>query len=114
MRNGGLVAHLGINDGREIKRRIAAGDEKTRLIFEAMGYNIAKEIAAMAVVVCGKVDWIILTGGLAYSDRLVNWLKERTGFITPINIPGEDELQALAEGGHYGVLTRSREAARIY
>lgn len=67
----------------------------------------------MAAVVCGKVDGIILTGGLAYSGRMVNWLKERTSFIAPIYLyPGEDELQALAEGA-LRVLT-GEEAARIY
>lgn len=96
---GGLVAHLGTNDAIEIERRIAAGDEHARLIYEAMAYQIAKEIGGMATVLCGHVDAIVLTGGLAYSQMLCDWLRERVGWIAPIMIySGQDEMQAMVQG----------------
>lgn len=96
---GGLVAHLGTNDLREVEARIAAGDEKAALVFKALSLQIAKEIGACAAVLKGEVDAIVLTGGLAYSDRLCEALTARVGFIARIlRYPGEDEMQALAEG----------------
>lgn len=110
---GGLVAHLGTNDVREVEHRAAAGDTQAELIYQAMIYTIAKSIAAAAVPVCGKVDHIILTGGIAYSEQLTTRLKEYIGFIAPVTVlPGENELQALAEGA-YRVLT-GEENAREY
>ena len=109
----GLVAHLGINDGREIEQRIDRGDAKAALIFEAMAYQIAKEIGAMATVVSGKVDAIVLTGGLAHSKRLVEWIIKRVSFIANVLVyPGEDELQSLAEGALR--VLRGEEEAKIY
>lgn len=96
---GGLVAHLGTNDAVEVERRIAAGDEHARLIYEAMAYQIAKEIGAMATVLNGHVDAIVLTGGLAYSAMLTTWLRERVGWIAPMMVyPGQDEMRAMVEG----------------
>ena len=110
---GGLVAYLGTNDVREVERRIAAGDKHAELVYQAMIYTIAKSIGAAAIPVCGEVDYIILTGGIAYSDQLTAKLKEYVGFIAPvIIIPGEDELQALAEGA-YRVLI-GEETAKEY
>lgn len=110
---GGLVAHLGTNDVREVERRIAAGDKQAELVYQAMIYTIAKSIAAAAVPVCGNVDYIILTGGIAYSEKLTAKLKEYISFIAPVVIlPGENELQALAEGA-YRVLA-GEETAREY
>lgn len=97
--SGGLVAHLGTFDAIEIERRIDAGDEKAALLYDAMAYRIAKEIAAQSAVLYGQIDAIILTGGLAYSDRLTSAIEERiTHLGQVIRIPGEDELRALAEG----------------
>ena len=97
--SGGLVAYLGTNDGMEINRRIKAGDENARLVYEAMAYQISKEIGAAATVLKGAVDGIILTGGLAYDQLLVGWIRERVGFITRIFVyPGEFEMLALAQG----------------
>ena len=74
--------------------------KKLELIFEAMGYQVAKEIGKCAAVLCGKVDAIILTGGIAYGEVIVNYIKERVEFIANVVVyPGEDELLALAEGG---------------
>jgi len=98
-RESGLFSYLGTKDLVEVERRIAAGDEKAVTVFRAMIYQIAKEIGAMATVLCGRVDAILLTGGMAHSERLVSELSERVQWIAPITVyPGEDELQALAEG----------------
>lgn len=110
---GGLVAYLGTNDAREVLKQIEAGDEKAKLIFEAMGYQIAKEIGASAAVLAGKVDAVVLTGGVAYSQYLTNYIKEHVGFIAPVIImPGEDEMKALNEG--YLRVANGEEDAKIY
>lgn len=96
---GGLVAYLGTNDGREVEQRIAAGDRYADLIYRAMAYQVAKEVGACAAVLCGEVDAVILTGGLAHSPLLTGWISERVSFIARVIIsPGEDEMRALAEG----------------
>ena len=95
--NGGLMAYLGTNDLREVDRRIEAGDDYARLILEAMAYQIAKEIGAMSTVLYGDVDRIVLTGGGARCERLVNWIIQRVKFIARVEVyPGEDEISALA------------------
>ena len=96
---GGLVAHLGTNDGAEIEKRIKQGDTQARFIYEAMAYQIAKEIGSCATVLKGNVDAIVLTGGLAYDELLTSWIQERVAFISHVLIfPGEDEMEALALG----------------
>ena len=96
---GGLVAHLGTNDLREVIRRMDAGDEKAKLLFEALAYRVAKEIGACAASLSGNVDAIILTGGLAHNERFTELIQQRISFIAPVIIyPGEDEMQALAQG----------------
>ena len=96
--NAGMSAYLGTNSGIEVRRRIDAGDPTAAFIFEAMAYNVAKEIAAMAAVLKGEVDQVILTGGLAYDDLMVLLLQERIGFLAPVRVfPGELEMEALAE-----------------
>lgn len=110
---GGLVAHLGTSDGREVESRIANGDTKAALIYEAMAYQVAKEIGAMATVVHGALDAIVLTGGLAYSSMLVNMITDRVNFINQVLVyPGEDELQALVEGALR--VLRGEEAPKVY
>lgn len=97
---GGVVAYLGTNDMMEVEKRIKAGDEKARFIFEGMAYQIAKEIGLAAAVLKGKVDQILVTGGIIYSRDMQAYLKKQVEFIAPITFyPGEDELLALAEGG---------------
>ena len=99
VRHGGLAAHLGTNDAREVERRIAAGDEHAHLIYQAMAYQIAKEIGLMATVLKGDVQAVVLTGGLAYSAMLVGWIRERVEWIAPlILLPGQQELLAMAQG----------------
>jgi butyrate kinase len=96
---GGLVAYLGTNDGREIHDRIVNGDEKAKFIFEVMCYQIAKEIGSCSTVLKGEIDAIILTGGLAYDEIAIQEISDRVKFIAPILIyPGEDEMEALALG----------------
>jgi butyrate kinase len=93
----GLLAHLGTNDVEEIVKRIESGDKKAELVLNAMIYQIAKGIGGLAPVLYGKVNAIILTGGIAYSDYVISRLKERISFIAPVYVyPGEDELTALA------------------
>jgi butyrate kinase len=99
-KKGGLLAYLGTDNVEEIEEKIDSGDEKARLIYEAMVYQIAKEIGAMAATLYGKVDAIVLTGGIARSDRLVNMIKERVSFLSRVLVfTGEDELKALTLGG---------------
>lgn len=97
--NGGLNAYANTNDMRDILKLMADGDKKAKEIFDAFIYQVAKDIGAMATVLKGKVDKIILTGGIAYSDVVDNALKERTGWIADFKVyGGEDELLALAQG----------------
>ena len=94
---GGLFGHLGTSDCREISKMIEAGDAKAKLVLEAMAYQIAKEIGAMATVLKGEVDTIILTGGVANNPQVVKWVTERVSFIAPVKVkPGQRELKALA------------------
>jgi len=95
---GGLVSYLGTNDVREVVKKIEEGDQYAKLIFEAMCYQIAKEIGAMATVLKGKIEAIILTGGIAHNKILVKKVKDRVGWIAPLVVyPGEEEMKALAE-----------------
>jgi butyrate kinase len=97
---GGYVAYLNTNDARKVEEAANAGDKKAQLVEDAMAYQVAKEIGQCAVVLSGKVDAIIITGGIAYGKAVVNFIKERVQFIAPVVIyPGEDELLALAQGG---------------
>lgn len=112
-RDGGLQSYLGTKDLVEIERRIASGDERAATVFDSMAYQIAKEIGAMAAVLCGRVDAILFTGGMAHSERLVSALSDRVKWIAPITIyAGEDELQALAEGALR--VLRGEEQARKF
>jgi butyrate kinase len=112
-RRGGLAAHLGTNDAREVERRIAAGDDHARRIYEAMAYQIAKEIGAMATVLHGDVQAVILTGELARSQMLVEWVQARTAWIAPVVVfPGQMEMLAMAQGALR--VLRGQEQAKEY
>ena len=107
------MAHLGTNDLREVQRRMDEGDDRAKLVFEAMAYQIAKEIGACAAVLEGKADAVVFTGGLAYSERFLSLIRGRISFVGPVIIyPGEDEMKALAEGA-YRIL-RGDEMAKTY
>jgi butyrate kinase len=96
---GGLVGYLGTNDAVEVERRIKSGDQEAKLIYDAMAYQVAKEIGSASAVLSGKVDAIILTGGLAYGEDFVKSITDRINWIADVIVhPGENELQALAEG----------------
>lgn len=96
---GGYVAYLNTNDARDVIKLVEEGDKEAKLYLDAFIYQIAKAVGANATVLEGKVDSIILTGGIAYSDVVVEALKARIGWIASVTVyPGEDELLALAEG----------------
>jgi len=96
---GGMVAHLGTSDMREVVKRIEAGDEKARLIYEAMAYQVAKTIGSQSTVLRGRVDAIVLTGGITYDEHFVEMITGRVAWIAPVKVyPGEEEMKALAEG----------------
>lgn len=97
---GGLVAYTGTNDAYEVEKRAVAGDATAKLIYDAMAYQVAKEIGAMSTVLKGKVDAILLTGGIAYGKPFVDSVTERIRHISPVYVyPGEDEMRALAMNG---------------
>ncbi len=98
--NSGLKAYLGTSDGMEIERMIESGDEKAKLLYDAMALSHAKGIAELAAAVNGKVDRIVITGGLAHSKLFTEMLTKRIEWIAPVEImAGEFEMEALAAGG---------------
>lgn len=111
--NGGIVGYLNTNDVRDVVKMIEEGNEKAKLILDAMCYQVAKEIGAVSTVVAGKVDAIILTGGISYSKLVVDKISNNVSFIAPVIVyPGEDEMSALAFGGLR--VARGEEVAKIY
>lgn len=110
---GGMYAYLGTRDARDVEKRIKEGDEHAKLIYEAMAYQVAKEIGAVSTVLKGDIDAIIIGGALAYSDMFISWLKERVSFISKIVLyPGSDEMKALAFGALR--VLRGEEEPKIY
>lgn len=110
---GGLLAYLGTNDGQAIEAMIAQGNKDAELFYHAMAYQIAKEIGACAAVLRGEVGGLVLTGGLAASAMIVDWIKERVAFLGPVFVfPGEFELEALAAGALR--VLRGQEKAKTY
>lgn len=106
----GLIGYFGTSDAREIEKMILFKDKKAALVFEAMAYQISKAIAGLATVTYGKLDCIALTGGLAYSEMLTAWIKERIAFIGPVRVyPGENEMESLAFGA-YRILNGEEKA----
>ncbi len=98
-RSGGLIAYFGTADSRDVEKRIAEGDEEAKLVYEAMGLNVAKNLAKLSVVVDGAIDYVVLTGGIAYSKMFTNMVAKKVAFLGPLEIlPGENEMQALYEG----------------
>lgn len=106
----GLMAHMGTTDIPLILKRIEAGDAQAKLLIDAMIYHTAKAIASEGAVLKGKVDAILLTGGIAHSEYITNGIRERVEFIAPVHVyPGEDEMEALAQNA-LDVLRGEREA----
>lgn len=107
---GGLIAYLGVNDLREAEK-MAESDPQAKIIIDAMIMQLSKDIGSLAPIVNGKVDKIILTGGMAYSDYLTWEMEKRVEFIAPVEvIPGTFEMEALAKGIHR-VITGQEEAS---
>ncbi|MDV3426870.1 MAG: butyrate kinase [Bacillota bacterium] len=110
---GGFVSYLGTNDFREVLKKVEEKDKYAKLIYDALVYQIAKEIGGCAAVLKGDVDSIILTGGIAHNKTFTDDLADRVSFISKIAVyPGEDELLALAQGGLR--VLKGEEAAKIY
>jgi butyrate kinase len=111
--HGGMVAYLGTQELRTVEDEIENGNEKARLIYEAMAYQISKEIGALSTVVHGNVHAIALTGGMAKSENFIKLIEGKVKFIAPIYIfPGEQEMRALAMGAMR--VLRGDEEAKIY
>ncbi len=97
--NGGLKAYLNTHDARAVEKMIGEGNEEAELVYSAMAYQVAKGIGDLATVVYGNVDFIVLTGGIAYSKMLVKWITDRVSFIADVVVlPGENEMQSLTNG----------------
>ncbi len=94
---GGLVAHLNSNEAQNVVKAAEGGDAKSLLIINAMSYQVGKSVGAAAAALCGKVDGILITGGIAYNPLVTNYIKKMTEFIAPVFVyPGEDEMAALS------------------
>jgi butyrate kinase len=101
---GGLVAYLGTNSAYDVSRKVKDGDEGATLVYQGMAYQVAKDIGAMSAVLEGRVDAIILTGGVAYDEMLCGWIEQKVGFIAQVVVyPGEDEMKAMEEGAYSAV-----------
>ena len=111
--NGGLKAYLGTHDARNVEKMISEGNDEAKRVYEAMAYQVAKGIGELATVVDGDVDFIVLTGGIAYSKMLTEWIIKRVKFIAPIALlPGENEMESLANGTLR--VLKGEETARIF
>jgi len=111
--NGGLMSYLGTSSGLQVEERIKNGDEYALEVYEAMAYQISKEIGSAATVLKGKVDAIIFTGNMAYSKLLTDFIKDRVQWIaTVVDMPGEDEMQSLAESAYRFLI--GEETAKSY
>ena len=109
----GLTAHLGSNDMRAIEKRISEGDQHAKVIVDAMIYHVAKNIVAEGAVLCGDINAILLTGGLARSEYIITNLRRRIDFLAPVYCyPGEDEMEALAMNALE--VLRGRQEAKVY
>ena len=98
--NGGLIAHLGTNDELIAEKKATDGDQHAKLVLHAMAYNVGKEIGAMLAVLKGEADAVILTGGIAHSQLIVEYIKSMISPMVKVAVyPGEDEMEALAMSG---------------
>jgi butyrate kinase len=97
--SGGLYSYLGSKDFLKIKDQYLQGDAETMEVVQAMAYQVAKEAGALSTVVNGRVDAILITGGIAFNEFFTELIRQRIEFIAPVHVyAGEDEMQALAEG----------------
>lgn len=110
---GGFNAYCGTNDMRDVEKMVQDGDQKAAEVREAFITQVAKDIGSMACVLQGKVDQILVTGGIAYDKVVIAGLKEKAGWIAPMTVyPGEDELTALVQGGLR--ILRGEEELKVY
>lgn len=110
---GGLVAYLGTNSVIQVMERIEKGDQRARRVLEAMCYNIVKQIGAMAAALSGRVDGILLTGGIAYNEPVTEYIRTHCSFIAPVTVyAGENELEALVANAL--VVLRGTVAPKVY
>lgn len=110
---GGFNAYLGTNDARDVDKMIEEGDKKAELVMNAFIFQMCKNIGAVSTVLKGKVDAILITGGIAYDKYVTSRMTERVSFIAPVVLyPGEDELLALAQGALRVI--RGEEKAKEY
>lgn len=113
LKAGGLMSYLGTDDAREVESRIQSGNQEAEEAYRAMAYQIAKEIGAMAAVLEGNFEKILLTGGLASSELLMEWITDRVAFLGPVEVwPEVGEMRALALGGLRAL--RGEEVAKEY
>ncbi|MDQ7093495.1 butyrate kinase [Desulfosporosinus sp. PR] len=113
LKEGGMFAYLQTKDARLVEKWMNEGNSKAKLVLEGLCYQVAKEIGAMATVLAGKVDRIVLTGGLAYSEFITREISRRVSFIAPVElVPGEEEMEALALGALR--VLRGEEQALLY
>ena len=111
--NGGMSAYAGTNDAYKLELAAVAGDKDADKLYKAMAYQVAKEVGAMSTVLKGNIDGIILTGGLAKSDYLNRFIKERISFLANVTVfPGEDEMRSLAMNGN--LLLKGEISNKIY
>jgi butyrate kinase len=110
---GGVVSYLGTSDIRAIEKKVREGDKKAELVLSGMIYQIAKEIGSLSAVLCGNIDAIVITGGLAHSKTITYGLMERIGFLAPVMIePGEQELKALVDAARR--VCENKETIKFY
>lgn len=110
---GGMSAYAGTNDAYKIELEAVAGNKEYEMLYKAMAYQVAKEVGAMSTVLKGKVDGIILTGGLAKSNYLNNFIKEGISFLGEVStFPGEDEMRSLALNG--SLLLKGEIESKVY
>jgi butyrate kinase len=111
--NGGFVAYLGTNDAYEVEMMVRDGNKEAKLIQDALAYQVSKEIAACAAVLEGKVDGILVTGGMAHNPMIIEYIKNKVEFIAKVTpYPGEDEMKALAVNGLR--VLKGEETPKIY
>ncbi len=111
--NGGLMSYLGTSSGLQAEEMIKNGDEYALEVYEAMAYQVSKEIGSAATVLKGKADAIIFTGNMAYSKLLTDFIKDRVRWIARIvDMPGEDEMQSLAESAYRFLM--GEETTKVY
>ena len=112
-KNGGVVDLLGTSDMRQVTARIAAGDRFAKLVYDALIYQVGKAIGSCAAVLHGRVDSVVLTGGIVHDSYVVDTLREMVGYIASIQVfPGENEMEALAAGALR--VMRGQETLKVY